>query len=194
MAATTTVLPAGYREACHIDLQKDKKLMLLVNLLALAIMLIMGGIGHRIVPLGALFDMDSIALYALRFIVLIGGIIIYLVLHELVHGIFMRGFSGVRPHYGFTGLYAYAGSTAYFNKKHYIIIALAPVVIWGIVLAVLTALVPDSWFWPVYFIQMANISGAAGDLYVFWRLGRMSPEILVNDTGVAMTVYLPEKA
>ena len=67
-------------------------------------------------------------------------------------------------------------------------------VIWGIVLAVLTALVPDSWFWPVYFIQMANISGAAGDLYVFWRLGRMSPEILVNDTGVAMTGYLPEKA
>ena len=194
MAATTTSLPTGCREICHIDLQKDKKLMLLVNLLALAIMLIMGGIGHRLVPLETLFDMESLALYALRFIVLIGGIIIYLVLHELVHGIFMRGFSGVRPHYGFTGLYAYAGNTAYFNKKHYIIIALAPVVIWGIVLAALTALVPEGWFWPVYFIQIANISGAAGDLYVFWRLGRMSPEILINDTGVAMTVYLPEAA
>lgn len=88
--------------------------------------------------------------------------VLYLVLHELVHGICMRAFSGVRPHYGFTGLYAYAGSSAYFGKKPYIVIALAPIVVWGAVLAILNLLVPASWFWPVYFIQIINVSGAAG--------------------------------
>ncbi len=193
MAATTVFLPQGYHESCKIDLQKNKKEMLLVNGMALVIMLIMAAIGHRIVPLGALFDMESgLAVYCERFGVLIAGVLVYMVLHELVHGIFMRTFSGIRPHYGFTGMYAYAGSDAYFNKKHYVIIALAPLIIWGIVLAVLTALVPVSWFWPVYLIQIANISGAAGDIYVFCRLGRLSPEILINDTGTAMTVYQPE--
>jgi hypothetical protein len=111
------------------------------------------------------------------------------VLHELVHGIFMKHYSGVKPKYGFTLLYAYAGSTAYFNKKSYIIIALAPVVIWGIVLGVLCAVLPVSWFWVFYFIQMGNISGAAGDAYVTYKMLTFPKDILVNDTGVAMTVY-----
>lgn len=192
MAGTTTTLPAGYQATCRIDLQKNKKQMLLVNGLAILIMFLMLYIGCRFVRLEDVFVMDSLGLCLLRLFVLFGGTVLYLVLHEWVHGIFMRRFSGARPHYGFTGMYAYAGSSAYFNKKHYLIIALAPLIIWGIALAVLTALVPESWFWPVYFIQIANISGAAGDLYVFVRLSRMSSDILINDTGTAITIYSPE--
>jgi hypothetical protein len=117
------------------------------------------------------------------------GYIAYIVLHELVHGIFMKHFSGVKPKYGFTLMYAYAGSEAYFNKKSYIIIALAPVVIWGAVLGVLCAVLPQSWFWVVYLIQIGNISGAAGDFYVTFKFLKLPKDILVNDTGVAMTVY-----
>jgi hypothetical protein len=86
-------------------------------------------------------------------------------------------------------MYAYAGSEAYFNKKSYIIIALAPVVIWGAVLGVLCAVLPQSWFWVVYLIQIGNISGAAGDFYVTFKFLKLPKDILVNDTGVAMTVY-----
>ena len=117
------------------------------------------------------------------------GYIAYIVLHELVHGVFMKCFSGIKPKYGFTLMYAYAGSSAYFNKKSYIIIALAPVVIWGAVLGVLCAVLPQSWFWVVYLIQIGNISGAAGDFYVTFKFLKLPKDILVNDTGVAMTVY-----
>lgn len=41
----------------------------------------------------------------------------YLVLHELVHGVLIWFFSGRMAHFGFSGLYAYAGSEAYFKKS-----------------------------------------------------------------------------
>ena len=61
--------------------------------------------------------MTDLGLYFAKLGVLLVNMVLYLVLHELVHGICMRAFSGIRPHYGFTGLYAYAGSTAYFGEK-----------------------------------------------------------------------------
>jgi hypothetical protein len=154
----TVSLPEGYSEEFGIDLQKNKKLMLLVNGIAIAIMLPMAFLGALAVPFDSFFDSDEIwYMPLLKASVLMLGYIAYIVLHELVHGIFMKHFSGVKPKYGFTLMYAYAGSEAYFNKKSYIIIALAPVVIWGAVLGVLCAVLPQSWFWVVYLIQIGNI-------------------------------------
>ena len=93
----------------------------------------------------------------------------------------MKYFSGAPVRYGFTGLYAYARSEAYFTKKRYFIIALAPVAVWGVVLLALCMLVPAPWFWTVYLIQIGNIAGAAGDFYVVWRFAAMPPDILVRD-------------
>ena len=183
-------LPEGYEEILSIDLQKDKKLALLVNGLAILIAVPLAVIGLLIVPVSVLFDMSAgFGRYCLRFAALLVGVIVYMVLHELVHGIFMKRFSGVKPRYGFPGLYAYAGSDAYFGKRHYIIIALAPVVVWGLVLLLLNAVVSPEWFWVVYFIQIGNLSGAAGDLYVTYKFRQLPEDILVRDTGVAMTVY-----
>ena len=100
----------------------------------------------------------------------------------------MRLFCELKPRFGFTGLYAYAGSDAYYAKTPYIIIALAPVVIWGAVLLLLNILFP-TYFWAIYFIQITNISGAAGDFYVTLKFTRLPSDILVRDTGVSMTVY-----
>lgn len=186
----TVSLPEGYSEEFGIDLQKNKKLMLLVNGIAIAIMLPMAFLGALAVPFASFFGSDELwYMPLLKASVLMLGYIAYIVLHELVHGIFMKHFSGVKPKYGFTLMYAYAGSEAYFNKKSYIIIALAPVVIWGAVLGVLCAVLPQSWFWVVYLIQIGNISGAAGDFYVTFKFLKLPKDILVNDTGVAMTVY-----
>ena len=189
-------LPEGYREILQIDLQKDKKLAVLVNGIAGAIAAVMLLLGVKFgVSISSAFDMSQgLGMYFVRWIAMLAGMVLYLVLHELVHGICMKYFSGIKPHYGFTGMYAYAGSEAYFNKRSYIIIALAPIVVWGIVLLILNLLVPAEWFWIVYFIQVINISGAGGDLYVSARFAKLPKDILVNDTGVSMTVYAKEEA
>ena len=56
----------------------------------------------------------------------------------------------------------------------------------------LAFLVPQDWFWVIWFWQIMNVSGAAGDVYVTVKLLRQPQDILVKDTGVAMTVYSAE--
>ncbi|MBR0447644.1 MAG: DUF3267 domain-containing protein [Clostridia bacterium] len=188
-----TELPSGYREIDSIDLQKNKKLSLLVNGVALLIALVMAIPMHFVVPMTTLFDMSQgYGAYFLRFGVLMAAIVVYMVLHELVHGITMKMCGTKKIKYGFTGVYAFAGSNDYYDKRSYIVIALAPIVVWGVVLLVLNLLVPVQWFWIVYWVQVSNISGAAGDLYVTYRFSRLPQDILVQDYGVGMTVYSAE--
>lgn len=190
MIKNCIALPDNYHAVRHIDLQKDKKSLFLVNGIALIILILAVGIGHQIVPIRTFYSMEKgIVLYVIRFLITIGSAILYIFLHELVHGMFIRYYSGIRPIYGFTGIYAYAGSGAYFNKKSYLVIALAPIVVWGIVITVVLIFITEYWFWAAYIIQIINISGAAGDLYVTWVMTSLHEDILIQDTGVSMTVY-----
>lgn len=183
-------LPNGYKEIYSIDLQKDKKMALFVNIFAIVIAVVFVVPVHFIVPITSLFDMEKgLGAYAARFVVLLIGDVVYMVLHELVHGITMKIFGTKKVKYGFTGMYAFAGSDDYYDKKSYLTIALAPIVFWGIVLAVVCFFVPREWFWVVYLIQITNLSGAAGDLFVTAKFSKMPKDILVHDHGVGMTVY-----
>ena len=185
-------LPPGYRSILAIDLQKNKKLALLVNGMALLIAVLMIAAALPLVPIGSLAGESGMRGILVKLAVMYGGMFVYIILHEAVHGIVMRRFSDAKVRFGFTGLYAYAGSDAYYCRKHYIIIGLAPVVVWGIVLGIMNVLVPQEWFYVVYVIQMTNISGAAGDLYVCWKMNSLPKDILIQDSGVAMTVYSAE--
>jgi len=183
-------LPDGFVEIYSIDLKKNKKAALLVNALAIIIGVALAIIGHFIVPITTLFSMDSgITMYMLRYLVLVISLILYIILHELVHGIAMKICGTKKVKYGFTGLYAFAGSNDYYDKISYIFIALAPIVVWGIILAVINIFVPAEWFWIVYFIQLSNLSGAAGDLYVTVKFSKMPRDILIFDYGVGMKVF-----
>ena len=179
-------LPENYREILQVDLQKNKKQMLIVNGIALVITVIMMVLGCLLVPFWSIYKNP------LQLIVMVVGLIAYILLHELVHGICMKHYSGQKPFYGFTGLYAYAGSDCYFCRKDYIIIALAPVVVWGFVLLLLNLLLQETFFWAIYLIQMMNISGAGGDFYVSWKFSKLPEDILIKDIGVSMTVYSKE--
>lgn len=186
-------LPEGYREIYALDMHEDKKLAVWVNLLSLAIAAVFAVPMLFVVPWWATFDVtDGMSGYWVKFAAMLGLTLLYLVLHELVHGIAMRICGTKKIRYGFKGVYAFAASDDYYRKKPYLFIALAPVVLWGIVLAIVTPFVPASWFWVVYFVQLMNLSGAAGDLYVTVKFSRMPRDILIRDSGVGMVVYAKE--
>lgn len=187
---STQVLPQGYNEILKINLQKDKKTAIIVNIFAVLLMVAAFFIGNSFVSIATLFDMtNGIKSYFIRFALLLLGVVVYLILHELVHGICMKMFGAKKINYGFTGMYAFAGSDCYFGKKAYIIIALAPIVVWGIVLLIMNLIVAENFFWVIYVIQIVNLSGAAGDLYVTYKFSKMPKNILVRDTGIEMTIY-----
>ena len=186
-------LPEGYREIYSVDLQKNKKVALLVNLLAIVIAVVLVVTMHFFVPISSLFDMQNgLGSYLIRFAALSVLMIVYMVLHELTHGIAMKICGTKKIKYGFTGLYAFAGSNDYYNKKAYIFIALAPIVLWGVVLAIINPFVPLEWFWVVYMLQIINLSGAAGDLYVTVKFSGFPKDILIRDYGIGMTVFSKE--
>lgn len=190
---STLQLPGHYRPVMQLDLLQNKKQALLVNLLSLAIGLLVFWLGVLIVPLGMVFQtVRHLGSWLVFWLVLLGLSIVYMVLHELVHGIFMKFYAKAPVKFGLTSLYAYAGSNAYFPRGPYLVIAMAPVVIWGLVLLVLCWQLPVIWFWLVYPIQIFNLAGSAGDLYVTARFSRLPRDILVQDTGVRMQVYAPE--
>jgi hypothetical protein len=182
-----TTLPKGYREVRRVDLMRNRKEAILINLLAL---LIAGGaiaLGFVLCPPFLEFRIGIQSIFSMVFMVV--GIIVYMILHEIIHGVFMKAFSGLKPRYGFTGLYAYAGSDALFTRTQYLIIAFAPVVILGIILAVLNVAFYESAFWSIYIIQIVNLSGAAGDFYVGFLIARSGNDVLVRDTGTDMAFY-----
>lgn len=188
---SVTELPDGYRKIYEIDLQTNTRLMLGLAIARLMIMLAMLVPACLTVPISTLFSTErGILAVILRVVVLIGGMCLYIVLHELTHAAMMRTYGARRVRFGFTGAYAYAGSKLdYFDRYAYARIALSPIIAFGLVLAVLNLILPLAWFWVIYIIQITNVSGAVGDLFLSVRFARMPRDILIKDTGVSMTVY-----
>ncbi len=183
-------LPGGYTEYFSLDLQKDKKKMLLVNALAVLIAIVMAVPMHFCIPVSTVFNAESGRITLLvKALLLLVMLFSYMFLHELVHGVAMKVCGTQKVNYGFTGIYAYAGSTDYYDKGAYILIALAPIVTFFILLSIVNLVVPLSWFWVIYIVQIVNISGAAGDIYVTCKFLRMPKDILIKDAGVSMLVY-----
>lgn len=182
-------LPKEYHEILRIDPQKDRKRAHIVNALSSVITVVLLMLGHRIVPLTLVFTADNPALIAVRLLTIAAGAILCLLLHEPIHGIFMEKLSSIRTKYGFTGICAYAESEAFFYKRSYLIILLAPAVIWGIILTLFCVVMPDSVFWVAFMGQVANLASAAGDLYIAWIVLRMPDGVLVQDMGTSLAVY-----
>jgi len=183
-------LPEGYHVIYTVNLQKDKKIAVFINVLSFIIAALMLIPASFFVPLSALFSMENgLINYFIRFACLLVLMILYMVLHELTHGIAMKICGTQKIKYGFTGLYAYAGSDDFYDKKSYILIALAPVVLLGFILLIVNFFVSYEWFYVIYILQIINISGAAGDYFVSAKFSKMPKDILVSDSGIGMTVY-----
>lgn len=181
-------LPQGYVPFASIDLLHNKKQFWIVNGLSIALCVLM------LIPpflwgYSLFFGGDgSLSASFLRMGAALVGLLAYIALHELTHGVVMKA-CGASVRYGYKVVYAYAGSDAYFTRPAYVAIALAPVVLWGIVFAVLTACLPEHWFWVGWLWQLMNVSGAAGDFYCSIRILRAPRDTLVQDIGTAMTFY-----
>lgn len=179
-------LPNGYRKALQLDLEANKSLRIKISAAAVLICLFMGIYGDSIQPIERYFR-GSLNQVAYAFL----GIILYMILHEMVHGLFMWIFGRSPARFGLSMPFTCARSEIYFSKLQYIIIALAPVVIWGLVLWALCRYnLKTDWFWTFYFIEMVNLSGAVSDIYVAFKFLDLSRDVLVRDEGPAINVYV----
>ena len=178
-------LPPGYRVASTLDFMRNRrqiKAMLILSV-ALIVLPVVGALPF--VPLGPSWRLMLSRWY--MWPGLAAALVLYIPLHELTHGAAML-LLGVRPTFGIRLPYAYCGSRVWFDRRSHIFTALAPIALWGVVLSIVAALAPRAWFWPIWIVQISNLSGSAGDVYCAWILARMDGDLLIQDTGVRMRV------
>ena len=188
-------LPKGYRYAGAMDFTRNRKQILALFKFAVALIVIpmvlgllstfLARFGPPVTPVVRARFSDTWYLWPVTLAMLAA----YIPLHELTHGVVMYALSGVRPKYGLKLPYAYAGSTAWFDRRSHAITALAPVILWGAALQTAILLLPREWFWPLWIVQISNLSGSAGDIYCVWYLARMEGELLIQDSGVRMRIF-----
>ena len=182
-------LPEGYTLLDKIDLKNNKKQFWLVQGLSILILVVMAVIGFLITGVD-FYSKEELLTKLISLIVLIVGLIVYVIAHELTHGLVMYLSVKAKLNFGFNFIFAYVGTTGYLDKKHYILVALAPLVLWGIVLGILNVFFNTGvWFWTIWIIQIQNIGGSSGDLFCTYKMLRYPKDILVHDSGMAMLVF-----
>lgn len=115
--------------------------------------------------------------------------ILVLPLHELVHALAFLLWGG-KPHFGAKlPLALYCGAQdQLFRRNQYFVVGLAPLVVITLVGIVLTLVAPILASY-LFFAQIGNISGAAGDVWTVLRLRRLPSSVLVEDTAVGYRAW-----
>ncbi|MBO2526772.1 MAG: hypothetical protein CW335_01120 [Clostridiales bacterium] len=188
---TSFTLPDGYVQKDYVNLYADRRIYRNLNIASFIIGVAVIAVGWLWKGLDALLTliMRGMNAYFLWVLILAVCILAALALHELTHGLFMRLFSGIRPHYGRKGLLLFTGSEAYFCRRDYLIIGLAPVVFFGVLFGLLTVFLKEQWFWLAIALQLVNLGGSVGDFYMGYRVLLQPKNALFYDSGVAVTVF-----
>ena len=206
-----TRLPEHFVERGSVDLAKDFKLLLKLQVAAFIAVIITGWFflnltyllrpdSIELLSVRSLLGFESdngfsfeLSLSLLMLISLLVATILMIVLHEAVHGIAFWMFTGRRPSFGFKGFYAYAASPkgVYLPRREYFVVALAPLVFLSLFGAILIPVLPLVALPALVFFLIGNAAGAIGDVWVVGWLLREPPELLLQDRGDAVTTYGP---
>ena len=179
----------GYKECTRIDLVKNKKEALLVNIYGIIIMVVMA-VFIPLLIMGGIIEFNLETTFPIFFIVLLISLILYIPLHEIVHGIVLKKYTDEKLSFGWKLVYAYCGSKeAVVDRKEYYAVALAPLLVFSVVFISLMVLNPSlSLVW--YVMEIMNVSGSVGDIYVSIKLKKeKSRDILITDSGTDMSFW-----
>lgn len=192
-------LPEGYREVKVVDAKEKKTSVLFIVfsfvLTAIPLMpvLLTAGGGLR-----TLVEQNGRAQSMIAVVVFLASLVLYLVLHELVHGAVYKALTHQKLTFGFTLTVAFCGvPDVYTSRKTALLSLLAPFVTFSILLIPLTL-----WFYSfnrLYYLLSGilfsvHFGGCVGDLYMTYLLlfKYKDPRTLMNDTGPKQTIFLPE--
>lgn len=181
--------PKEYKNEKAIDLGSERMLKVCIYAAAIAAAALLASIGNLHVPITVFFDVDGALWLLLRFVIVFACIALYYLLHELIHSYISKKLSGTKTEIVREKVYAYSVSNSYFSLKAYLIYSFAPIAIIGVILLLLTLILPDKLFWQVYIIQIINLAGAAGDVYAAFKLLREKQDIVIKDNGKTVSYW-----
>jgi len=191
MNTSTKTLPEGYVQTDEINLRKNRRLAISLNILAFFVIYfsfsLLSGFAFEANP--SLIGI-SIDITLETFAAVIGLTFMLIIIHELVHGLFFWAFTRSRPVFALHIYYAYAGAPDwYIPTRQMAINAIAPLIIINTVGILLMPLVPAIWALAIVYMLALNTGGSMGDLLIIIRIFKLSPTSFMNDTGDVATFY-----
>ena len=185
-------LPSDYQEVIYWKVTEKRSRVITINILGVLLFIIFGLIFYSLAfGLGKLPAEGEYGL--VEFSLVIVGILLTFILHELTHGLAMRMF-GARPKYGviWKGLMFYATSPGYaYRRNSYLVIALAPFVFISILVVLGMWLLQGTlWVALLGICGAINASGAIGDLWITTIVLRYASTAYVMDERDGIRVFL----
>lgn len=187
-------LPQNYDLIYHLD-AKSKKVGIIFTVVSLVVLLVVMGI--VVIPLIGNFNVeltDTKYLYAYLVFMLV--MCVYIVLHELVHGIAYFGLTKQKLTFGLTWSCAFCGvPNIYCYRKTALIALVSPLIVFTLVFVPLTI-----WLYfidPIYYLMSSfvlglHLGGCCGDIFMTYLLLTRfkNKKTLIKDTGPAQFIYL----
>jgi hypothetical protein len=197
MPKATQTLPESYRLWGSLDITRDRRIVILMNLFGLILFIFFAWVFIRAMiwlrpedTFTALqFGGDLMNwLWILAWVIGVNVLMIFV--HEGFHGLFFWIFTGSRPKFAFKGWYAYAAAPGwYLPRNQYFVVGLAPLVLISLIGTALFAIVPTLWLQPLLGLLVFNASGAVGDILVTGWLLRQPPDCFAQDQGDAVALF-----
>lgn len=197
----TQTLPSPYRAVFDLDITKDPRMVLLLNAIGFVLLLGFGWLFFRAIAWlrpetfqnGFSFEFDNLLVSLGAILAILLLTILYIVLHEAIHGVFFWIFTRDRPLFAFRWTHAYAAAPSwYIPRNPFLVTTLAPLVVITVLGLPLIAIAPASWLLSIWYVLTMNAAGAVGDIIVSMKLLGQPPTCLVNDRGDAITFYSPD--
>lgn len=193
-----TDLPAGYQVVKYINAKSAKTgiLFTLLSLIPLLILVIFGIYLVNKVKGG--FEVDTSALSISYFCALV-ILIVYVILHELTHGIVYKAMTKQKLTFGISWSCAFCGVPNIFvYRKTAITAVIMPFLVFTILFIPITIwlfFVNSVFFMEALFILGLHLGGCVGDLYVAYLLlfCYKDSSVLMKDTGPEQFFYTQEK-
>ena len=197
-------LPAGYREDKVVD-AKSKKFTVYMNLAAVIIMIAVYVITDIVcsgriilVDLAKTDGEEDILKWYLTSVLLPLGIFVvasfvYIVLHELTHGVAYKVLTGEKLTFGFTKTVAYCGvPNIYLGKKTSLIALLSPFLLFDLVFIIGIAIAGETTTAIIFRLLFAiHFGGCAGDLYdTILLIFKYRKGCLMKDDGPKQVFYV----
>ena len=194
----TKELPSTYQYHKVLNLSSSG-ISLRLNLAAIPLLVLFGWLFGRLVIL--LRSINPFPQGILSFFTTVSGwyllafplsIILMLVVHELVHGLFFWLFTRECPRFALKSGYAFAAAPQwYLPSPQYIVVGLSPFVIITIISIILAMIVSSLVVPYLLFIATFNAAGSLGDLIVVGWVLMQPGTVLVKDEGDIFTSFAP---
>ena len=181
--------PEGFKNKETIDLRADKKLWLGINGAALAAAMVLVLLGCLYEPVTRFFDAAGGWMLLLRFVLLLVGMGVYFYMNEYIRRFMIEKLTGKAAQVVREKPCVFTAPTRSLTVKEYLKVSFVPVLALGALLLLLILVLPEKLFWQVYIIQIIKLAGAAGDVYIAYKLLRRKKDVRIEDDVTSITVW-----